>query len=227
MKIKKTGKPFEKDSLDNKIVSGENQFVIPASQLISKKYLITGIILFLIAACAILYFFVIKNDSDKISVSNNSPDRENELRLKELELMERELKLREEKLNNNAIENYSSQNDKEDIRNVVNNMLNAWQNKDINGFFSNLTPDYRYESIDGIKRNYSERLDKAYDIFRDNDFISINVWDMSINNQDDIAQVRYRQDYRSTRLSDVTTKKMFLRKENGRWLVYKELSGFE
>ncbi|MBK9334131.1 MAG: hypothetical protein IPM96_17415 [Ignavibacteria bacterium] len=50
---------------------------------------------------------------------------------------------------------------------------------------------------------------------------------MNIEVNGNYAEVRYRQKYSSTTVNESTTKKLFLRKENNRWKVYKELSGFE
>lgn len=192
----------------------------------NKTFLYAGAGIFLIAVFFMLYFFVFNKSEKSDTKTSDNSSKYDELKRKELELKERELNLKEKQLNSGSVSNNENENDKDEIRNVVNNMLTSWQNKSITGFFSNLTGDYRYESIDGIKRNYDQRLSKAYEIFANNSYISINTWDMNITTDGDIAEVTYRQDYRSTLLSDVTTKKLFLRKENNTWKVYKELSGF-
>lgn len=229
MKIKKLVE-LPKEKPDEVTVNDQidSQFNHVPDKSIKKSYLFGGLGIFVLAILVVLYFFVFNKDKEVTpqSKTNSSDD----LKLKELELKEKELKLREKELElkskTGAVENYENDNDKEEIRYVVNNILTAWQNKDIKGFFSNLTSDYRYESIEGVKRNYDQRLDKAYEIFANNNYINITFWDMDISNNGDIAEVRYRQDYRSTLLNDVTTKKLYLRKENGIWKVYKELSGF-
>ena len=116
--------------------------------------------------------------------------------------------------------------EKEIIGKTVNNLLNSWQNMNVNGFFNNLTDDYHYESAEGVKRNYSERLNKAYEIFANNRFINISTTNMNIEVNGSYAEVSYRQKYSSTTVNESTTKKLFLRKENNQWKVYKELSGF-
>lgn len=231
MKIKKVVTPPAEQSPEIKSDFDKTQFTVSSpSKNINKKYLI-GAGTFLILILMALYFFVFKNDNQKntkieSSVNSNGYD---ELKRKELDLKERELKLREKELTQSqsgSVENYELENEKEDIRNTVNNLLNAWQNKDTKGFFSLLTNDYVYESIDGIRRDYDQRMNKAYEIFSNNSFISITTWDMTVNTDGQLAEVRYRQDYRSTLLSDVTTKKLYLRKINNNWKVYKELSGY-
>lgn len=231
MKIKKAGKPPEELPPEIRSEIDNTQFEVPEASLnINKTVLFGGAGVFMILVLLALYFFVFNNanQSDTI-VKSNSPDYE-DLKRKELELKERELKLRENKLNQSqqsgSDKNYENDNEKSDIRNTVNNMLTAWQNKDVNGFFVNLTQDYRYESIEGVKRNYDERYNKAYEIFANNNYINISVWDMTIDVNGNFAEVRYRQKYSSTTLNDTTTKKLFLRKENNRWKVYKELSGY-
>ncbi len=231
MKIKKAGKPPEELPPEIRSEIDNTQFEVPeASSNINKTVLFGGAGVFLILVLLALYFFVFNNakESDAI-VKSNSPEYE-DLKRKELELKERELKLRENKLNQSqqsgSAGNYENDNEKSDIRNTVNNMLNAWQNKDVKGFFVNLTNDYSYESIEGVKRNYDERYNKAYEIFANNSYINISVWDMTIDVNGNYAEVRYRQKYNSTTLNDTTTKKLFLRKENNRWKVYKELSGY-
>lgn len=230
MKIKKAGKPPEESP--SEINSGFDNTKIeapPVSSRINKTILIGGAGVFLILILLTLYFFVFKDDKADIKVKSNSSEYE-DLKRKELELKERELKLREKQLNQSqqkgSIESYELDNEKEDIRNTVNNLLTAWQNKDVKGFFVNLTQDYRYESIDGVKRNYDERYIKAFEIFANNSYINISVWDMTIDVNGNYAEVRYRQKYSSSTLNDTTTKKLFLRKENNGWKVYKELSGF-
>jgi len=209
----------------------ETQFSIPlGASPVNKNYLIVGSVIFSVMIGFVLYFFVFGNNMETdTKVTSNSTDYD-ALKRKELELKERELELREKQLNQSqlsgSVENYELDNVKEDISNTVNNLLTAWQNKDIKGFFVNLTNDYRYESIDGIKRNYDERYNKAYEIFANNSYIKISVSDMTIDVNGNYAEVRYRQKYSSSTLNDTTIKKLYLRKENNRWKVYKELSGF-
>jgi len=231
MKIKKAVKPPEEQSPEIKPDFDNAQFAIPhAASGINKSYLFTGAGVFVILVLLALYFFVFKNGKDADIKSTSNSSEYDDLKRKELELKERELNLREKQLNQSqqsgSIENYELDTEKEDIRNVVNNLLTAWQNEDIKGFFINLTDDYRYESIEGVKRNYDERFNKAYEIFANNSFINISIWDMTIDVNGNYAEVRYRQKYSSTTLNDTTTKKLFLRKENNSWKVYKELSGF-
>lgn len=231
MKIKKANKPPEESTQEIKTDFDNTQFAVPtASSSINKKYLISGAGVFVILTILALYFFVLKNDLDANIESTKNSTGNDDLKRKELELKERELKLREKQLNQSrqtgSTENNEPDNEKEDIRNTVNNLLTAWQNKDVKGFFVNLTQDYRYESIEGVKRNYDERYNKAYEIFANNNYINITVWDMSIDVNGNYAEVRYRQKYSSSTLNDTTTKKLFLRKDNNGWKVYKELSGF-
>jgi len=50
---------------------------------------------------------------------------------------------------------------------------------------------------------------------------------MTVDINGNEALVRYNQKYRSTKLNENSTvKKLFLRKLNSRWMIYKELSGF-
>lgn len=231
MKIKKVVKPQEEPSSEIKTDFDNTQFAVPqVSSSINKKFIFGAVGVFVILTILALYFFVLKNDLDANIESTKNSTGNDDLKRKELELKERELKLREKQLNQSqqsgSIENYEPDNEKEDIRNTVNNLLTAWQNKDVKGFFVNITQDYRYESIEGVKRNYDERYNKAYEIFANNNYINITVWDMTIDVNGNYAEVRYRQKYSSSTLNDTTTKKLFLRKENNGWKVYKELSGF-
>ncbi|MBK6538084.1 MAG: hypothetical protein IPG09_10005 [Ignavibacteria bacterium] len=60
-----------------------------------------------------------------------------------------------------------------------------------------------------------------------NRFINISTTNMNIEVNGSYAEVSYRnQKYSSTTVNESTTKKLFLRKENNQWKVYKELSGF-
>jgi hypothetical protein len=128
---------------------------------------------------------------------------------------------------NTKQEQKNNEADEKEIKKTVSNTLDAWQNKNIEGFFGNLTSDYRYESIDGVKRTFNERRNKAYEIFAVNDFIYIETKNMTVEINGNEALVRYNQNYRSTKLNENSTvKKLFLRKVNSRWMIYKELSGF-
>ncbi len=49
---------------------------------------------------------------------------------------------------------------------------------------------------------------------------------MNVTINGDNAEVKYDQVYRSTTINESTVKKLFLRKTNNQWKVYKELSGF-
>lgn len=130
--------------------------------------------------------------------------------------------------NNSGSESNKSQDETEkaEIIKTVTSILDAWQNKNIEGFFGKLTSDYHYESVEGVKRTFSERKSKAYEIFSANRFIRIKTEDMTVDITGNTAVVKYYQRYSSTTVNESTTKKMYLRKENSKWLVYKELSGF-
>ncbi|MBX7044249.1 MAG: serine/threonine protein kinase [Ignavibacteria bacterium] len=112
------------------------------------------------------------------------------------------------------------------IKKTVNNLIDAWQQKKIDSFFSYLTDDYSYQSSSGVSRNYLERKNKAYEIFASNSFITISTSNMSVSVNGDNAEVKYDQVYHSTTINESTVKKLFLRKLNNQWKVYKELSGF-
>ena len=105
-------------------------------------------------------------------------------------------------------------------------MIDAWQQKKVDKFFSYLTDDYYYQSSSGVSRTYQERKNKAYEIFAANSYISISTSNMNVTINGDNAEVKYDQVYRSTTINESTVKKLFLRKTNNQWKVYKELSGF-
>jgi len=184
----------------------------------NNKYLIPiflgiAVILF---GIAIFYLTSLDNDIDTGSKKNVTKT--------EAEIKKQVENVPEKKIINKT--NSQSEAEKEEIKSTVNNLLNSWENMDVNSFFSNLTNDYKYESVEGVRRNYSERRNKAYDIFSKNKFINISTSDMTIDVADNYAEVRYRQKYNSTTVNESTIKKLYLRKEDNRWKVYKELSGF-
>jgi len=164
------------------------------------------------------YFFLYDNDSPdpNMNVKNDKIVEGQETKEDE-----------KEKSKNVDLQSKNSDSEEDNIRMVVNNLLKAWQGKNITGFFSNLTLDYRYESKDGVKRDYTQRLNKAYEIFANNNFINITTWDMNANIYGDLAEVKYRQKYNSNTVNETTTKKLFLRKQKDGWKIYKELSGFD
>ena len=146
MKIKKVVKPQEGPASEIKSEFDNTQFEVPTSpSSINRNVLIGGAGVFLILVLLTLYFFVFNNNKESdTKVKSNSSDYE-DLKRKELELKERELKLREKQLNQSqqsgSIENYELDNEKEDIRNTVNNLLTAWQNKDVKGLFVKINKD--------------------------------------------------------------------------------------
>ena len=124
--------------------------------------------------------------------------------------------------------NISANNEsaKKEISLIIDEMLNAWQNKDVNGFFNHLTLDYEYQSTDGIHRTYDERLKKAYQIFAANSFILMKKSNLQIDINGDEAVAKFNQVYNSTTVNEKTTKQFYFRKQGSKWMVYKELSGF-
>ncbi|MFZ1461466.1 MAG: serine/threonine-protein kinase [Ignavibacteria bacterium] len=211
----KSSEPVRKTRLISDI---QNVGSIDHRQKGSSQYLL---MLFLIIAFIVfgmtIFYFKSDNESANLEtekiVSKTNPD----------------TKIQNEKKAEDKIKDKNSSisdAEKEIIGKTVNNLLNSWQNMNVNGFFNNLTDDYHYESAEGVKRNYSERLNKAYEIFANNRFINISTTNMNIEVNGSYAEVSYRQKYSSTTVNESTTKKLFLRKENNQWKVYKELSGF-
>jgi hypothetical protein len=229
LKIKKDNTSNLKKT-ENRNTSADTQYSKPPMSADNNKSYLLGVFALIIIIILAFTFFFINSRSKVSSVQINSSVLE-ELKKKELELKEREINLREKEYSNipkteKKIETPKYDVEEESIRNVVNSMIQAWQSKDLDGFFDNLTYDYRYESIEGVTRTYDQRLSKAYEIFANNSYIKMTIWNMEINRNGNYAEVKYRQKYNSTTVNDTTTKKLFLRKENNLWKVYKELSGF-
>lgn len=126
----------------------------------------------------------------------------------------------------NDLINTSNKAEEREITLTVDEILNAWQNKDIQGFFSHLTNDYEYQSSDGIHRTYSERKNKAYQIFAANSYISMKKNNLQVEINGNEAVAKFEQVYNSTTVNEKTVKKFYFRKESGKWMMYKELSGF-
>ena len=180
----------------------------------SEKKSKTGIYLIIASAIILLVFVVIlvlilsqskEDDSFRITAS----ERTEKVEKKET---------KESKVDESA--------ERQKVENTVYEIINAWQRKDIQGFFSHLTSDYFYQSVEGLTRTYSERKSKAYEIFMANQFINISISNLKIDINGDEAIAKYYQEYRSTVVNENTTKKLFFRKQGGKWMLYKELSGY-
>ncbi|HEY5535142.1 MAG TPA: serine/threonine-protein kinase [Ignavibacteria bacterium] len=116
--------------------------------------------------------------------------------------------------------------DEADVKRTVYEIISAWENKNADKFFSYLTNDYTYMSKDGLHRTFSERKNKAYEIFAVNDYINISISNLSVRVNGNDADAEYYQIYHSTKLNENTTKHLYFRKMGNKWKVYKELSGF-
>ncbi|MBK9334130.1 MAG: hypothetical protein IPM96_17410 [Ignavibacteria bacterium] len=100
------------------------------------------IVAFIVFGATIFYFSSGGNESANVEtekiVSKTNPDTKIQI---------------EKKAEDKVKENNNSKLDteKEIIGNTVNNLLNSWQNMNVNGFFNNLTDDYHYESAGELK----------------------------------------------------------------------------
>lgn len=102
MKIKKVGDLPENELENKNIESNEPQFTVPkSSDLINKKFIIAGGVIFVVLVIFAIYFFAIKDKSGNENTISDKSTTGDELKLKELELKERELKLKEQQLNSN------------------------------------------------------------------------------------------------------------------------------
>lgn len=186
------------------------------SESVSGKYIPIFVIVALCTLAFTIYLtFFYKKESVIISNSSTNSDRS---------ILSSNGK--ETKSNDPITSNSSINIEERLVKKAVVNMIDAWQQKKVDMFFSYLTDDYTYQSSSGVSRTYQERKNKAYEIFAANSYISISTSNMNVTINGDNAEVKYDQVYRSTTMNESTVKKLFLRKTNNQWKVYKELSGF-
>lgn len=163
MKIKKVGETqVETDNDLEK--SKDNVFASPKN--FNKKFLFTGIGIFFIAICLILYFFVFSREknlnSEVESVkTNNSFDA---LKQKELELKEKELLLKEKEMNMNLSSNQSAAISKrvEDWINDINNRsssIGLYYAPYVDYYSWGVVPKYR---VLGDKNDFFKQWDTFY-----------------------------------------------------------------
>jgi serine/threonine protein kinase len=179
----------------------------------NNKYNFAAAISIIAIAIFVLVVLILQNRDDKTVTTSVDKDKTDETKLPQTKSKESNISV-------------NNENVKKEISLIVDEMLNAWQNKDVNGFFNHLTLDYEYQSADGIHRNYDERLKKAYQIFAANSFILMKKSNLQIDVNGDEAVAKFNQSYNSTTVNEKTTKQFYFRKKGSKWMVYKELSGF-
>lgn len=206
---------FKREDLSStRIVNTEN---FPNQKNNSRRFIYAGVGLIALIISFLVLYFIFTDSKDVIVTQKKAPDN-----------YQNSDKNTDNNISNSeSISKTINEQDESDIKNTVNSMLEAWERKNIKDFFKNLTSDYSYKSSAGLTRTYTERKNKAFEIFDANKFINISTWDMTVAANGNEAVVRYNQKYSSTTTNESTVKKLYLRKENNKWLVYKELSGFD
>ena len=103
------------------------------------------------------------------------------------------------------------------VRGVIYDWIKAWQNKDLDGYMSHYSPEFRTGALD----YHSWRAKKA-GIFKRPGAIDIEISDLWIYIENEEAKASFIQDYTDTNLSDVGQKHLRLVRSKGVWRIVSE-----
>ncbi|CAN5384720.1 hypothetical protein BH10BAC5_BH10BAC5_25710 [soil metagenome] len=198
----------------------------------SKKIYIILLIAVVIICGAAIYFFAIKNKTDKPIITETKTDNSispDEIKKKELELKERELDLKEKELKNKSSTESNIPFTKSYVENFVNNWVNFQTKKNYTDYINCYSTDFK-----GIKRTktgkassygYSDWTQDRVKMYSAAKNLYINIADFQvkeINNVNETASVQFTQYYSSNDYNDQGQKILKIRKENGLFKIYYE-----
>ena len=116
-----------------------------------------------------------------------------------------------------AVENNAAQ--KQALINHIKSWAKAWSDRDVDNYLSHYSNDF--SPRDNL--SFEEWKKQRHGRLRWRKFIIVKPSKYSINVDGDTATVNFSQYYKSDRFEDTIRKTMKLVKENGRWLITKEL----
>jgi len=110
---------------------------------------------------------------------------------------------------------------KQDVIEAVNNWAKKWSSKDVEGYLSAYSNDFK--PSDGTSR--AEWAAQRRDRLRKPRFIRVGVGNIQVKFiGDEHARVTFEQDYRSDNYNDHVEKTLLMAYRKGRWLIAEEIS---
>jgi tetratricopeptide (TPR) repeat protein len=115
--------------------------------------------------------------------------------------------------------NVAKENDK--VLDSVNAWAKAWSNKDVNKYLARYAKDF--QTPKGVSR--SAWAEDRRSRIEGKGKIDVDIESPQVSMDGNTATVRFRQSYKSDRLSSSTKKTLVLVKQDGAWLIKQERSG--
>lgn len=109
---------------------------------------------------------------------------------------------------------------KDDLQEALSNWQRDWESRDTNRLLAHYSQKLRAGS-----QTYSEFADSKRRVNAAKSWIKIELSDLSLYRQPgnpDMAIVTFEQDYKSNNLNDISKKRQYWQRENGRWRIIHE-----
>jgi len=103
------------------------------------------------------------------------------------------------------------------VRGIIYDWIKAWQSKDLDGYMSYYSPDFRSEKVD-----YRGWRGKKELLFKRPGDIFVEISNLLIYIEKKEAKISFIQEYTDAYLSDAGQKNMILLHSNGRWKIVSE-----
>ena len=107
------------------------------------------------------------------------------------------------------------------VADAVERWASAWENKNLPGYFSAYAPNFKPEKGMSLASWKDQRRARISDKAK----ITIKVHDMKVRIEGDKATARFRQHYTSGSLDFDGPKTLQMQRENGQWLILREIVG--
>lgn len=112
--------------------------------------------------------------------------------------------------------------EKQKVAAAVTAWADAWSRKNANGYLAAYERDFR---VPGGQK-YADWAKERRERITAPKSIEVKLSDIKVDmTGDTAAKVRFRQSYRSDRLSSTTSKTLLMQKSGGRWLIHEERTG--
>ena len=116
-----------------------------------------------------------------------------------------------------AVATTFSESDKDKVRQVLGDWLNAWRGQDIEKYLSHYHPDFRFKGMDLQDfKQYKAKLKEKYAK------VNIDIKDVNILVEGGQALVTFVQDFRSDQYRDHGLKTLILQKNDQDWRIREE-----
>ncbi|MBN2690409.1 MAG: tetratricopeptide repeat protein [Burkholderiaceae bacterium] len=107
------------------------------------------------------------------------------------------------------------------VTDAVERWAAAWQNKNLPGYFAAYAPNFKPEKGMSLASWKAQRRARISDKAK----ITVKVHDMTVQINGDKATARFRQHYTSGSLDFDGPKTLQMQRENGKWLIVREIVG--